>query len=78
MRQKKTFENKYPYRITYITQRGIWNDIDFMARSDAEAIEKLNSTYKWSWIEYAVYQWRYMGNRKYRWLRIYPPKINYI
>lgn len=78
MRQKKKFENKYPYRIQYITQRGIWHSIDFMARSDAEAIEKLYSTYKWGWIEYAVYQWRYMGNRKYRWLRIYPPKINYI
>lgn len=75
MRQKKTFDNKYPYRVRYLTQRGNWHVYDFMAKSDAEAIRQLKKMASFAWIEYAVYQWRYMGCRRYRWLRIYPPKI---
>lgn len=74
MRQKKTFENKYPYRVRYLTQHGNWHVYDFMAKSDAEAIRLLKKMASFAWIEYAVYQWRYMGYRRYRWLRIYPPK----
>lgn len=75
MRQKKTFENRYPYRIVYLTQRGNYHNLDFMAKSDAEAIRRLKRMAKFAWIEYAVYQWRYMGHRRYRWMRIYPPKL---
>lgn len=74
MRQKKKFEHRYPYRIVYLSQRGKYHVLDFMAKSDAEAITRLNQMKKWAWNEWAVYQWRYMGCRRHRWLRLYPPK----
>lgn len=75
MRQKKKFENKYPYRIMYLTVRGNWHKIDFMAKSDAEAIQKMKKIRTSGWIQYEVFQWQYMGCRRYRWIGIKPTKI---
>lgn len=70
MRQKKTFENNYPYRIMYLTVRGVWHNIDFMAKSDDEAIQKLKKMRKDGWIQFAIFKWRYLGYRRYKWFLI--------
>lgn len=70
MRQKKIFENKYPYRIVYCTESGNWHIYSFMAKSDAEAKRQIKNMKSSSWIQYCVQKWQYMDFRRYKWVTI--------